>query len=304
MSEWNSATGDLSTVHVCLSLNIACALVNESVRRHASSHLIKLLRIVEMVGPNEVMMPILMLCQVSIPSLHIDPSNNKNQETLFLLVFLGLKSHDVIVRNMACGLLVDIESKFPSTMRRFFSREEIESTLLRQLVINSNTLDARGLVNGREAIELLHACSACCRSFNMEPTWVCSEWSFSWQTSKRNRDVPNVASILAGHMSLIEKSLSPTHIHIFALSLGLATNLMSIFVRNMRSIPTMREKAIELSLTIIRMIPQGLKIVIGNEKMIRSNSGTELLGGSPKSQKVSNMDFNMLRTCFVRSARI
>ena len=109
---------DPSIVFTCLSLNISCALgealpidpkhplfvitphllylfrhwydlpsvwdvffpVNESVRRHISSHLCKLQRLIEILGANAVISPVLLLCHVSMSSLHIDPNDSNNQE--------------------------------------------------------------------------------------------------------------------------------------------------------------------------------------------------------------------------------
>lgn len=274
---------DPSIVYTAISLNIACALVNESVRRHVSSHFIKFHRLMDLMGVDDLIMPILLMCQISLPSLHINPDNHQNMEVLFIIIYFGLQANDVITRNMACTFLVDIESNFPGMMRRLFSRQEIESTLLCRLKSNSD-VKASSEVNGKETIELLQACSACCRALNMEPSWVGTSWSFPWQYNKRDRAVPDITSIVAAHVKMIEKDLSPTNIHVLALSIGLSTNLMSIFTRNMHQVPLMRPRAESLATQVINIIPRGLQIVIGNQQKVRSISGDESLGGCPKSQ--------------------
>jgi hypothetical protein len=73
-----------------------------------------------------------------------------------------------------------------------------------------------------------------------------------------------------------DNSLSPSFLHIFALTLGFSTGLMKICCR---------EKILEstraaLESTVIRFIPRGIQIVIRNQKIIRSASLGDLDIGS------------------------
>ena len=268
INTWTPTLGK-GIIYSCLSLNISCALINESIRRHISLHLIKLHKLIEMIGVNDIIMPILLICHITLPAFHLDPHNSQNQEILFMIVFFGLQNDDVIVRNIACGLLVDIESTYSGMMRRLYSRKEIENILLYRL---------KNCTDGKQTIELLHACSACCRSFNIMPNWRHTSWSFSWQWSVRDKKIPDVASILSTHMQKIDNNSSPTNIYIFALSLGLSTNLMNIFIRNMGDCSKMIDASTSLAKLAVQCIPNGLAIVISDQRMIRYKSGSRLMG--------------------------
>ena len=264
INQWNSYKND-SIIYTCLSVNIACALVNESVRRHISSHLNRYHRLIEIMGVNKVISPILILCQVTISSFHIDNANYNNQEVLFMIVLFGLRSDEVITRNLACSLIVDIESKFPGLMKKMFSRREIEEVLLFRLEAAND---------GKEVIELLQACSACCRQLNLSSSWTPTVWSFPWQWNRRLILSTQVTNLIQRLLSQIELSFSPSCLHIFALTLGFAVGIMKISSKEAKL------DATTLSLTdvVIKFIPIGLRIVIKNQKLIRSMSGREEVG--------------------------
>merc|ERR1719247_2239559 len=69
INTWTPTLGK-GIIYSCLSLNISCALINESIRRHISLHLIKLHKLIEMIGVNDIIMPILLICHVTLPAFH------------------------------------------------------------------------------------------------------------------------------------------------------------------------------------------------------------------------------------------
>lgn len=161
-----------------------------------------------------------------------------------MIILFGVRSEDVVTRNLACAVLVDIESMFPGLMKKMFSRRELEEALLGRLEATRD---------GRETIQLLQACSACCRQLNIRPQWDSTPWSFPLHWSRRTILSPEVTKLISRLLTRIEYSISPTGLHVFALSVGLSVNLMKIIHKE----PSLTETSEALSHEVIKAIPRG-----------------------------------------------